>query len=110
MGRAEGQEIRTDTKGEDQQMATSKVQNPFTAIRKNLGLTIRDMAQALNICFLTVSQTEQGLIARPRTYAIALERAGIIDNAEELIKAHLKWLEYNKKAKLEELKRKVSAL
>jgi transcriptional regulator with XRE-family HTH domain len=88
-------------------MAKARSKNPFEAIRESLGLSAKEIGKMLGICHLTVMQTEQGLIKRPKAYAFALEEAGMISDAEELIEAHKHWLNELKQSKLKEFKAKI---
>lgn len=81
--------------------------NPFEQVRAKLNITSKELSTALNVSYLTIEQSEKGLIKKPARYAKALEEAGLIDSASNLLVDHQSWLAKLQKEKLRELKSRI---
>jgi DNA-binding XRE family transcriptional regulator len=81
--------------------------SPFQAIREEVGVSQKNLAQAVGVSHMTVMQTEKGLIKRPLAYARALKEAEIIEDAEAILDEHARWLQELQREKLQALKARV---
>jgi DNA-binding XRE family transcriptional regulator len=79
------------------------LENPFRALRKKLGLGVRDMALAVNVSNYIIYSAEGGRDERPRRYAKALEALGLV-KADEILAEYAAWHGELQAAKREELK------
>lgn len=78
--------------------------NPFEQVRNKLDISRKELSTVLNISHMTIQQAEQGLIKQPSRYAQALEQAGLVESANQLLKDQQAWLIKLQGEKLQQLK------
>jgi DNA-binding XRE family transcriptional regulator len=78
--------------------------SPFKVVRKNLGVSIKDLALALGVNFQTIIQAENGFIKKPLKYAQLLKEAGFIEDIETILEEHAEWVQNLQQEKLQALK------
>lgn len=78
--------------------------NPFEQVRSKLNISKKELSAVLNISHMTIDQAEHGLIKRPSRYAQALEQAGLVESANQLLTDQQAWLVKLQGERLQQLK------
>lgn len=78
--------------------------NPFEQVRNKLDISRKELSTVLNISHMTIQQAEQGFIKQPSRYAQALEQAGLIESANQLLTDQQAWLVKLQGERLQQLK------